>query len=79
MTLSGVWVRVDVQGESMNATELRWIKVSGGYTALDGRVVVDLKSKVITIDDSEYPLPRRASFGHIEGILSDHESRRQAS
>jgi len=52
--------------------DLDWSKTQGGYEGLGGRVVIDLKSKTMTVDGKVYKLPRRPTFDHAEGILTDH-------
>ena len=59
--------------------DLDWTKTPAGYEAFGGRVVVDLGTKTITIDGAASKLPRRATFDHIEGTLTDHYGWSRAS
>ena len=54
-------------------SDLRWKRTpEGHFSGLNGRALVDVRRKLVTVDGVEYKLPRKPSFGHAEGILKEH-------
>jgi len=55
------------------ASDLKWARLpNGNFSAFNGTVLVDVRGKRMTIEGVEYQLPRKPSFDHAEGILSEH-------